>query len=108
MKIQTLLAATLLSLALGSPGLAAGNAAAGKDKSAACAGCHGPDGNSAAPDFPKLAGQHGDYLSHSLKAYKTKARTNAIMNGLAATLSDKDIADLAAYYASQKGLNVKR
>ncbi|MBT9612276.1 MAG: cytochrome c [Burkholderiales bacterium] len=108
MKIQTLLAATLLSVAISSPAWAAGDAAAGKNKSTVCAACHGPDGNSTAPDFPKLAGQQGDYLSHTLKAYKTKARTNAIMNGQAATLSDQDIADLAAYYAGQKGLSVKR
>ncbi|MEK6663060.1 MAG: cytochrome c [Pseudomonadota bacterium] len=108
MKIQTLLAATLFSVAISSPTWAAGDAAAGKEKSAACAACHGPDGNSTVPDFPKLAGQNGDYLSHTLKAYKTKARTNAIMNGQAANLSDQDIANLAAYYASQKGLSIKR
>lgn len=108
MKAQTLLAATLFSIAIGSPAYAAGDAAAGKAKSAACAACHGPDGNSTAPDFPKLAGQNGDYLSNTLKAYKTKARTNAIMNGQAAPLTDADIANLAAYYASQTGLSVKR
>ena len=108
MKAQTLLAATLLSVAISSPAWAAGDAAAGKEKSAACAACHGPDGNSVAPDFPKLAGQNGDYLSNSLKGYRSKARTNAIMNGQAATLTDADIANLSAYYASQKGLTVKR
>lgn len=110
MKAQTLLAVTLLSVAISSPVLASGsgNAAAGKDKAAACAACHGADGNSVAPDFPKLAGQNADYLAHTLKAYKSKARTNAIMNGQAATLTDADIANLAAYYASQKGLTIKR
>ncbi len=104
MKIQTLLAATLFSVAISSPAWASGDVAAGKAKSAACAACHGPDGNSTVPDFPKLAGQNGDYLSHTLQAYKT----NAIMNGQAASLSDQDIANLAAYYASQKGLSIKR
>jgi len=108
MKAQTLLAATLFSVAISSPAWAAGDAAAGKEKSAACAACHGPDGNSVAPDFPKLAGQNADYLSYTLKGYKTKARTNAIMNGQAATLTDADIANLAAYFASQKGLTIKR
>ncbi len=106
MKAQ-LIVAILIGAAL-NPAFAAGDAAAGKTKSAACAACHGPDGNSVAPDFPKLAGQQGDYLVHSLKAYKTKARSNAIMNGQVASLTDKDIADIAAYYASQKGLSIKR
>ncbi len=108
MKAQTLLAATLLSIVIGGPALAAGDAAAGKAKSAVCAACHGPDGNSTAPDFPKLAGQNEDYMTHTLKAYKTKARTNAIMNGQAANLTDADIANLSAYYASQVGLSIKR
>ena len=109
MKLQTLLVVTLLSVAISSPAWATkGDAAAGKTKSTTCAACHGPDGNSLAPDFPKLAGQQGDYLVHTLKAYKTKARTNVIMNSQVATLTDQDIADLAAYYASQKGLSIKR
>lgn len=85
-----------------------GDADAGKQKaSTVCAACHGPDGNSVAPNFPKLAGQNEDYLRISLMRYKTKERVNAIMNGQAAGLSDKEIADLAAYFASQKGLQVK-
>lgn len=86
----------------------AGNAAAGKEKSAACAACHGADGNSQAPDFPRLAGQPEDYLVVALTHYKNGKRKNAIMSGQAANLSKQDIADLAAYYASQKGLYVKR
>ncbi|MEY3200865.1 MAG: hypothetical protein RIR70_415 [Pseudomonadota bacterium] len=86
----------------------AGNAAAGKEKSAACAACHGADGNSQAPDFPRLAGQPEDYLVVALNHYKNGKRKNAIMSGQAANLSKQDIADLAAYYASQKGLTVKR
>ena len=108
MKAQTLFVVTLFGMALGNPVWAADNAAAGKEKSAACAACHGADGNSIVPDFPKLAGQNADYLSHTLKAYKNKTRSNAIMNSQAATLTDQDIANLAAYYASQKGLSVKR
>ena len=109
MKLHTVIVATLLSAVISSPALAAkGDAAAGKTKSAACAACHGPDGNSLAPDFPKLAGQQVDYLSHTLHAYKTKKRANAIMNGQAAPLTAQDIADISAYYASQKGLSIKR
>lgn len=90
------------------PVYAAGNVANGKAKSAACAACHGPDGNSPLPLYPKLAGQHADYLQQALKAYKSGARKNEIMKGMAAPLSAQDIEDLAAFYASQQGLTVKR
>lgn len=80
---------------------AAGNAAAGKEKSGTCAGCHGPDGNSVAPNFPKLAGQHEGYLIKQLKDFRSGLRSNPSMSPQAANLSDQDIADLAAYYASQ-------
>lgn len=80
---------------------AAGNAAAGKEKSAACASCHGESGNSIAPLFPKLAGQHASYLTAQLRAFKAQERVNPTMNALAAPLSDQDIADLSAYFASQ-------
>ncbi|MCB1734190.1 MAG: cytochrome c [Gammaproteobacteria bacterium] len=87
--------------------LAVGDAAAGKTKSATCAGCHGADGNSAAgAGFPRLAGQYPDYLVQALKAYKSGERKNPIMSGFAAGLTDADINDLAAYFASQKGLEV--
>lgn len=99
-KMFAVLAATV---ALGVFGSAqgAGNPAAGKEKAAACAGCHGADGNSAAPNFPKLAGQHEGYLLKQLKAYKSGLRDNAIMAGQVAGLSEQDMADLAAYFASQ-------
>jgi cytochrome c553 len=86
----------------------AGDPAAGREKAAVCAACHGPDGNSQDPQFPRLAGQHPDYLAQTLKDYRTGQRRNAIMQGFAAGLSDRDIADLAAFYAGQKnGLYVK-
>ncbi len=83
---------------------AAGNAAAGKSKAAqVCAACHGPEGNKpAAPENPILAGQHQDYLLKALKDYKTGKRNNAIMKGFAASLSNQDMQDLAAWFASQK------
>ncbi len=107
MKAKTIIATAILGLAMTAPAWAGGDAAAGKAKSAVCAACHGADGNSPTSAFPKLAGQNDDYLAHSLKAYRDKSRTNAIMNGQAANLSDQDIADLAAYFASQKGLQYK-
>lgn len=76
-----------------------------------CAACHGEDGNGVQqfPDYPKLAGQHGDYLLRSLRDYKNGARKNAIMAPMAQQLSTKEMQDLAAYYASQKGaLHVRR
>ena len=85
----------------------AGDPAAGQKKSQACAACHGPDGNSTAPDFPKIAGQHYDYLLKSLKDYKSGARKNPIMAPLVANLSQRDLEDLAAYFSSQKGLVLK-
>lgn len=108
MKTQAIIATAILGLTIALPASAKGDANSGKAKSTACAACHGADGNSPTSAFPKLAGQNDDYLAYVLKAYKSKARTNAIMNGQAANLSDQDIADLAAYYASQAGLKYKR
>lgn len=83
----------------------AGDPEAGKAKSQACAACHGQDGKSATPIYPSLAGQYADYLRQALQDYKSGARKNAIMAGMAAPLTEQDMADLAAYYASQEGLN---
>jgi cytochrome c553 len=96
----TLTGALLLALNA-APVLAAGNADAGKTKSAACAACHGGDGNSAIAANPKLAGQHADYLAQALREYKSGARKNAIMQGMAKPLSEQDIADISAFFASQ-------
>lgn len=85
----------------------AANPAAGKEKSKVCAACHGPDGNSAAPDFPRLAGQNFDYLVKALSDYKAGERKNAIMAPQSANLSVGDIEDLAAYFSKQTGLVVK-
>jgi cytochrome c553 len=91
--------ACLLTLPLVS---AAGDVAAGKAKSAACAACHGPDGNSSNPEWPKLAGQGAGYLAKQLEEFKAGKRANPVMSGQAAGLSEADIADLAAYFGSQK------
>ncbi|MEP7061647.1 MAG: cytochrome c [Betaproteobacteria bacterium] len=83
------------------PAHAADAAAAKKTVTEVCQACHGLDGNSASPDFPKLGGQHPDYLAKALRDYKSGARKNPIMAGFAATLSTSDIDNLAAYYATQ-------
>jgi len=96
--------ALALAACIGSSAFAAGDAASGKQKSKACEACHGPDGNSPpSPDFPRIAGQHYDYLLKSLRDYKAGARKNPIMSGQVGSLSPQDMADLAAYYANQKG-----
>jgi cytochrome c553 len=106
MKIgQILVAAGLASAAV--PALA-GDAAAGKIiATEVCAACHGADGISQTPQFPILAGQHKDYLEHTLNSYKSGKRQNAIMQGFAANLSAQDIANLAAYFSQQQGLQTK-
>jgi cytochrome c553 len=87
-----------------------GSVKAGEGKSQTCQACHGADGNSDAnPTYPRLAGQYEDYLRKALQDYKSGARNNAVMNGMAVRLSDQDIADLAAYYSSREtGLAVIR
>jgi len=80
----------------------AGDAAAGKGKSMVCAACHGAEGVSAIPIYPNLAGQKEAYLAKQLNDFKSGKRDEPTMKGMAAALSDEDIADLAAYYASLK------
>jgi len=90
-------------LAIAASGVqAAGDAAAGKAKSAVCMACHGPDGNSPNPIWPKLAGQHASYIKKQLNDFKAGARKNELMAPMAAPLQDQDIEDLAAYFSSQK------
>lgn len=102
MKKLISLAALLACASVAGNVLAAGNAAAGKAKSAVCAGCHGVDGNSAAPNFPKLAGMDGAYIAKQLADFKAGARKDPIMLGMAAGLSKADMDNLGAYFASQK------
>jgi cytochrome c553 len=78
-----------------------GNAEAGKTKAATCAACHGADGNSVNPEWPKLAAQHPNYIIKELTDFKNDKRTNATMAPMAKPLSDQDMADLAAYFTSQ-------
>lgn len=92
-------------VAASSLAMAAGNADAGKTKAAVCATCHNADGNSSVPIYPKLAGQHATYIESALKAYRDgqrKGGQSVIMTPMAKPLSDQDIADLAAFFSSQK------
>ncbi|MGE3318302.1 MAG: cytochrome c [Candidatus Berkiella sp.] len=84
---------------------AEGNIEAGKSKTQTCVACHGPDGNSTVPNWPKIAGQYENYLDKQLKDFRQGEkgpRYEASMYAMVAALSDQDIADLAAFYASQK------
>jgi cytochrome c553 len=106
MKSRILILTALAALSL--PSLAAsGDAEVGRKKSAPCAACHGPNGVSVSPDFPNLAGQYADYIQAALTHYKNGKRKNPIMQAQVANLSPKDVLDLAAYFSSQPGLQVK-
>ena len=83
---------------------AKGDPEAGKAKSVPCQACHGVDGKAISPDYPNLGGQYASYLVKALRDYRDGRRTNVIMAPMAANLTDQDIEDLAAYYASQEGL----
>lgn len=98
-----LLAASPLAFA------ASGDAAAGGKKSSlkGCPACHGAEGVSPSPDFPNLAGQYADYLETAMRHYKSGKRKNPIMAEQVKSLTDKDMMDLAAFYASKRGLSVK-
>lgn len=102
--MRKLLAVALMAAALGfsSAAHAEGSAEAGQGKSAVCAACHGPDGNSVNPEWPTIAGQHAEYLVAQLQAFKDGARQNALMSPMAAGLSAQDMLDLAAYYEAQE------
>lgn len=95
--------AVSLSVSAASAAGLVGDAAAGKTKAAACGACHGADGNSPAPTFPKLAGQGERYLVKQIHDIKSGARPVPAMAGQTDNLSEQDIADIAAYYAGQKG-----
>lgn len=102
-----LLMTVIATMMLASGTAFGGDAAEGLAKSKPCAACHGPDGNSVSPAFPRLAGQHYSYLVKALTRYKSGERKNPIMSPQAANLSRRDIEDLAAYFSQQKGLVTK-
>ncbi len=90
-----------LVLASGNAFAQTGNIDAGRDKTTTCSACHGPDGNSPAPDWPSLAGQHASYTAQQLRAFQTGERDEPTMTPFAIGLSEQDIADIAAYYEAQ-------
>ncbi|MGP0170326.1 c-type cytochrome [Pseudomonas sp. NCHU5208] len=100
--MNKVLVSLLLTLGLTGVAQAAGDAQAGQGKVAVCGACHGVDGNSPAPNFPKLAGQGERYLLKQLHDIKSGNRQVVEMTGLLDNLSDQDMADIAAYFASQK------
>jgi len=101
--VSLLLTLGITGAAVAAEGPLKGDATAGQAKAAVCGACHGPDGNSPAPNFPKLAGQGERYLSKQMHDIKDGKRTVLEMTGLLTNLNDQDLADLAAYFASQKG-----
>lgn len=100
MKKSIVVATGMLALMSAGP-LVAGDAAAGKAKSATCAACHGPTGISINPMWPSLAGQQEVYLAKQMTAFRDGTRSDPMMGPMAAALSDADIADLATFYAAQ-------
>ncbi len=99
----SLVAAALL-LAFAGNASAKGDATAGANKAKPCTACHGTDGNATQDQqYPRLAGQYADYIARALHEYKNGERNNSIMKGMDAPLSDQDIDDIAAYFASQPG-----
>ncbi|RYU69433.1 cytochrome c [Aliivibrio finisterrensis] len=103
--MKKIIGLAFVALFASAPTLAAGDAAAGKAKSAICASCHGADGIAVIPGYPNLKGQNAQYIESSLKAYKNKQRSggnSAVMQPMAAMLSDTDMANLAAYYSTMK------
>lgn len=84
-----------------------GDTVAGKEKSQLCQGCHGEDGNSIDPLVPKLSGQYDKYIAKQLRNYQAGLRTHQIMNAMAATISDEELADISSYFASQPKMKGK-
>jgi cytochrome c553 len=101
MKTFLLRVAASLLVMLSLPAFAQGDASAGQGKSAICAACHGADGNSAVPNWPKLAGQHEKYLTRQAMLIKSGARPVPEMAGIVLGLSEQDLADISAFFASQ-------
>jgi len=99
MKKQILALIAVSALTVSATSMAGGNAAAGKARAAACAGCHGADGVSKAPIYPNLKGQKEAYLVKQLKNFKSGARKDPTMNAMAKPLSDADMANIAAYFS---------
>jgi len=103
LRVATVLTALMLATGLaGNPAAAEGSAERGQQRSVTCSACHGADGNSLNPEWPNLAGQHPKYIVRSLQSYRPGGgRNNVLMLGQVSALSDQDMEDLAAYYATK-------
>ncbi|WP_243048070.1 c-type cytochrome [Dyella sp. RRB7] len=101
---QPAAAATAEQAAAAPAAVKPGDATAGAAKAAVCGACHGMDGNSSDPQYPKLAGQHESYIAHQLTSFKSGKRQNPIMLGMATPLSEQDMHDIGAYFASKSSL----
>ena len=101
MPFAILMLALLIAALLSPVAAAKGNAEAGATKAAVCTACHGVNGNSVNPEWPNLAGQNARYTEEQLRLFRAGHRNNAVMYPLAMALTDEDIADLAAYFATQ-------
>ena len=101
MKKTIIIFVSIVLATLSAISLASGDAEAGQAKSAPCMACHGLAGNSTIPIYPKLAGQGEGYIIKQLQEFKSGARENAIMAGIASLLSEQDMLDIAAYYSTQ-------
>ncbi len=98
-----LMVSAALALAMNTNSVAqSGDAKAGKQRSLSCTACHGADGNSQVAQFPKIAGQVPGYISQQLMKFKSGERASPIMSGIVGALSEQDMANLDAYYSSQK------
>jgi cytochrome c553 len=106
--MKTVRAFSLIVVLAAMPAAAADLAAGQAKAKEICQACHGLDGNSQTPDYPKLGGQYPDYLQKALRDYKSGARKNPIMAGFAGALTDKDIENLASYYASQPAVVARK
>ena len=101
--MKNLVAITMAAAVLGlSANVHAADAGAGKTKAAGCTSCHGLNGVSGNPMYPNLAGQKDVYLVKSIKDYRDGKRKDAMMEGMVKGMSDADVADIAAYFASLK------
>ena len=100
--MKSIVISLLFSLLLASGSALAGDIDAGKAKSVTCVACHGPEGMSSNPLWPHLAGQQEQYLAKQLRDFRAGTRKDPVMGPMAAPLSDEDIDNLAAYYASLK------
>ncbi len=103
MKSKILFSLIMLSVFVSSASQAAGNVAAGKTKAQVCFSCHGMNGaGNVNPAWPALAGQHASYIAKQLANFKSGARSNPLMSAQAVSLSKQDMANLGAFFASQK------